>query len=1027
MKIYAKSFLALVCVLIVMTLTACDLPFLPGGTPTPPSPPTPPGEWTPTGEDVNVIDGASLSDSAIVYAIGLHSKAEALAAELSKAGIAGVTTCAPGDTDATYRILIGMHSDEASELAKAKYDEASATAPADYHWAYCYYDGCLAIYAVSDLEYERAFDELVSLYAGSGKLTVRDDLATVGVFTKAQYEEHLTELDRIEYEANREANEALISELVEKLFAQREELKEYVGERSKHDSKGNTEPMKLFASYTPDLMAAGKSSWSAPAISPKDEHPRLLITSDMYAGIRERIALGGKQGEAFKSLVNTTLPNDGILGELVEHDINDITGSNSVHNFNYEALEVIQAKALAHLIYDDDYYGYQAILYMKNFLKSLDIKRMYNDQMRDYGYIMFTTALVYDWCYDLLEEDDKIQFIAGVENCLCVGTNSKGAKTEVGFPPSMLGSVADHACEYIIMRDYLSFAVAIYGDNSSWWNYVGGRVYAEYVPMRNYYYQSGMSSQGTGVYITARFVGDIYSAWILDTATGENPYVNMDAVLRSCFSYEVTPGRLFNDGDGNGDHVVADRFIDIAYISAYLFDDATVLAQANFLLGDNVLSCAFHEKGYMGVNVPLLMALSGRSDVEPAEDRYEDLDLISYNGHPLGQYLAHSMWNDPASASIFMRIKERSTSNHEHYDSGTFEIYYKGALTTDGGVYHGYGETHTDFYHQATISHNGLIIYDLSKKNTLGGMYSGGQKTFGGSSSSYDFWIADKNKDTGTVTGHQHGYVDGDESKPQYAYIAGDISEAYDPDTASYVGRRMLTVFTGDEEFPMAFFVFDDITSKQGCERRFLLQISSPEEPDIVNDKKKGEHTVTTENGDGRLVLTCLTEGNVIISGVGGRNSGAYDASKSQNYMVNGKQIVPKSNTADDGHWGRVEIILASASTDITFMNVLYVTDAGNENEADVTAITDAVGLEGGVFNEKIAGLFASSRTGAEEELSCTTEGEGDLDYYVSGVKAGSWSVSVDGKDVGTYTASEEGGLLTFTAPAGSIVISPVK
>ena len=1024
MKSFVRTFLVLVCVLAAMALTACDLSFLPIG-PNPPTPPPPePGEWTPTGADVDVIDGANLSASTITYAMGLIDKAEALNAKLAAAGISGV---AIDSTDASYKIIIGVSSDKASELAKAKYEEAEAAAPADYHWAFCYYDGSLAIYAGDDFEYARAFEALITDYVNGGKLTVRDDLALASAFTEEQYEEYLSELDRLEYEANREANAALISGLLAKVNAQRTELKDYIGERSKHDPKGNTEPMLLFNTYTPDLMELGSPSWSAPAVSPKDEHPRLLVTSDMYASIRESIALGGKQGEAFKALIATTLPNDGILGDLVEYGMNATTNSNSVHNFNYEYLEVIQAKALAHLIYDDDYYGYQAVYYMKNFLKSLDIKRMYNDQMRDYGYIMFTAALVYDWCYDLLDEDDKIQFISGVENCLCVGSNSKGAKTEVGFPPSKLGSVADHACEYMILRDYLSFAVAIYGDNSSWWDYVGGRVYAEYVPMRNYYYKSGMTSQGTGVYITARFVGDIYSAWILKTATGENPYVNMEAVLRSCLSYEFEPGKLFNDGDGDGNYVAAEKFIDIAYMSAYLYSDPTVLAQANFLLGDKVLSCGSHEKGYVGINGPIFLALTGSSDVEPAGDRYEGLNLINYNGHPLGQYLVHSAWNDPAAASVFMRIKERSTSNHEHYDSGTFEIYYKGMLTSDAGVYNGYGTTHTIHYHQATISHNGLIIYDLAKKDTLSGMYSGGQKTFGGSSSTFDFWIKDKNKDTGTVTGRQHGYVDGDETKPLYAYIAGDISEAYDADTAPYVGRRMLTVFTGDEEFPMAFFVFDDITSKQGCERRFLLQITSSEKPDIVNDKKKGEHTVTTENGDGRLVLTCLTSGNIIINGVGGRNAGKYDASKSQNYMVNGKQIVPNDLTRDDGHWGRVEIILASAKADITFMNVIYVTDAGNKNDAEVTAITEAVGLEGGVFNEKIAGLFATSRTGAEEALSCTTEGEGELDYYVSGVKAGSWTVTVDGKDCGTYTATEEGGLLTFTAPAGDIVISPAE
>ena len=42
----------------------------------------------------------------------------------------------------------------------------------------------------------------------------------------------------------------------------------------------------------------------------------------------------------------------------------------------------------------------------------------------------------------------------------------------------------------------------------------------------------------------------------------------------------------------------------------------------------------------------------------------------------------------------------------------------------------------------------------------------------------------------------------------------------------------------------------------------------------------------------------------------------------------------------------------------------------------------------------------------------------------MSGLSAGSWHVTVDGISYGAYTATEEGGLLTFTAPTGDVVIS---
>ena len=982
-----------------------------GGSSTDPIP-LPKPDPVPSYEDttVAVLDRNNPTDSVIIYASGLSEEASALQSKLTAAYIPGIAVTSTDSASAKYRIVLGEVDCEATRIAKALYTEASAKSPGDHYWAFAYVDGDLAVYADDGLGYEQAISDLVSKNVNLGKLIIEKDFSATGVYTKAQHE---ALLERIEKEKESvDIHLPHIDALLSLLEAQREELKTYKGKISKYSA--SDAEILLFQKYSAHIgvPAAGR-----PDVTPSNEHPRLFVTKDTISEIKNSLRADDAMAVRFETLLRKTLANGATLATL------DPAGKS--HNLDYTYLEVIQVKALASLVYGDDYYGYQAIYYMKNVLKSLDIQYIASDQCRDYGYVMFTAALVYDWCYDLLTEEDKIQLIAGVENCLCRGTNKAGSKIEVGFPPSGGGAVVGHSCEYIILRDYLSFAIAIYGDNNSWWNYIGGRVYNEFIPVRNYYYQSDLTPQGTGVYITARFGADIFTAWMLKTATGENPLSSMDRVVRSCLSYEFSAKRLFNDGDGNGNYVDAFRYMDIAYMSAYLYGDTTLLAQGNFLLGTKTLSCGVHRKGYMGINNPLYMALSGLCDIQPKADRYEEMELLNYNGSPLGQYLAHSAWNDPSSVSVFMRIKERTTGNHEHADSGTFEIYYKGMLTSDGGIYDN-NSSHGSFYHSATVSHNGLLIYDPAKRNSEGGLYSGGQIIGVGSSSNLNNWLADENMKTGTVTGRQHEYIGGDKSKPKYAYIAGDITAAYDSASAFYVGRRMLTVFTGDAEFPMVFFVFDDITSRQGCQRSFLLQITSKDAP-TVNENDK---TVTTENEGGRLVLTCLTaptgSGSLIFEKHGGRNSGSYNASKSQNYLINGKQCVPSSNS-DDGHWGRVEIIYATPKASVTFMNVLYVTDKGNKNAASVVSIEDAIGLEGGVFEGRIAGLFATSRIGADESLSCTTSGEGYLDYYVSGVAAGEWSVSVNGADYGTYTATEDGGLLTFTAPAGKITISPTN
>ena len=182
--------------------------------------------------------------------------------------------------------------------------------------------------------------------------------------------------------------------------------------------------------------------------------------------------------------------------------------------------------------------------------------------------------------------------------------------------------------------------------------------------------------------------------------------------------------------------------------------------------------------------------------------------------------------------------------------------------------------------------------------------------------------------------------------------------------------------------------------------------------------------TVTTENGDGRLVLTVLTK-STEVNLVGGRNSGSYSSTLSKNYLINGYQAASSGN-ADDGHWGRVEVVWIDETAEASFMNVIYVTDKGNENAATVRKTTSENGLTGGVFNKQIAALFVISDERATDTVGCKTTGDAkkDLSYYVSGVAAGTWTVSVGGTTK-TVTATEDGGLLVFTAPAGTVTITP--
>jgi hypothetical protein len=52
-----------------------------------------------------------------------------------------------------------------------------------------------------------------------------------------------------------------------------------------------------------------------------------------------------------------------------------------------------------------------------------------------------------------------------------------------------------------------------------------------------------------------------------------------------------------------------------------------------------------------------------------------------------------------------------------------------------------------------------------------------------------------------------------------------------------------------------------------------------------------------------------------------------------------------------------------------------------------------------------------------------TVTGEGEYEYYIAGVAAGNWTVSVDGKTLESVAVADGENILSFTASAGNITL----
>lgn len=858
-------------------------------------------------------------------------------------------------------------------------NKAHASAKADSHvYGFAYKDGKLAIYVSnSGKALDKAMEKFTESYVKDSKLVFPGDLFAVYEYTRAEEEaDELAELQRIEEE--KKAERAKKAEEYKKLCA----------------TFTNSE----FGSITETLG----DTYQAPPFSPtKGEHPRLLINSELLEELRLVIETEecSRAKSEFFALANTE--SDGKLPPATVHS----TGRIGDHNYDNKLLGVIQAKALAYLLTGEEYYGYSAILAMKNFILTLDIKWIHSDQCREFGYVMYMAALVYDWCYPLLTASDKHQLIAGIENYICRGTTENtvdstygGIKMEVGFPPSKDHAVTGHGTEMQILRDYLSFAVAIFDEYPDWWEYIGGRYYEEFVPVRNAFYVGGAYPQGTAIYAPWRHMGDLWAAWIVTAFGAPSPYEgNVSAVVRYLFAHETYDNAFFNTGDGKQTKIPTTA-VYCALISSALYNDSALRAWAKHL-GSGFSSFSYGVASITPSEMLILSAFGTKT----AEDRYDGFDTVYSNPYPWGQTIVRQSYNSAEAAVVFMKIGERSTGNHDHQASGSFQIYYKGLLTSDGGVYSDYGSDHHYYYHQATISHNSLLVYNPALAKTNGGWYSGGQKRQP-QALTLDQWESGT-FETGRVIGSASGYAK-DGKTPTFAYLAGDITKAYDSVTVDYVGRRMLTVYTGAEKIPMMMVVYDGIISDDASfKKTFLLQ--APTEPTVSSDG-----TVTVINGDGKQVLVPVI-GADDVTAVGGED---------KQYYVNDKQCLP-TKAVENAEWGRVEIS-HSGTKQSEFLNLIYVSD--KDETATVTPISiQTEGDLSGLCAADVCAVFVKDSERTKESFSFRSFGEGKMRYYISGVYEGEWLVTVNGSQPFKVTADAEGGLLSFEGEAGDITVTP--
>lgn len=725
--------------------------------------------------------------------------------------------------------------------------------------------------------------------------------------------------------------------------------------------------------------------------------PRLTVTEKDIPTVKSNLT--HPQNEASYRAILTAADYD-----ASECDLPPVT-TKGANNYNSRGLAYIESNAFLYLVNGDVERGRKAIDGSFRFLSTMDINNLSGEQRSRQGnFALYIVAQTYDWCYSLLTPEERKELIA-------LGMRQV-QNSEYGWPPSTAETVyaSGHLVEADFMKNLLAFGIAIYDEYPDVYNIVAGWVFSEFIPTKNYFYNNSILHHQGQNYSGFRFTFEAYMTVLLDKCgAGGLVSPKQDEYLYGSLLTRMPDGSMLKLGDSNhtpGEYTRGHK--PGLFLAANHFKDP-FLKQEYFKCTQGIGETVWNNIGVTPVDYLLL------NDTSLEPDSMKKFPLTTYMGDHVGAMSARTSWAEGKNANAmvaFMSMPEKFFKGHQHYDSGEFQIYYKGMLALKSGNYSIFGNAHDYGYQKQSIASNCMLIRNPDND----AYYSGGYPLMGGQAlniKNYDFVksfedLQGEKTTIGKILGYDYGP---DPYEPSYSYLKGDITAAYNGNAKDYT-RSFVFLNFFDEVYPGALIVFDKVSSNPQFKKTWLLH--SQEEPEI-----NGNTTIIrrTENGyNGRLVNETLLprQKDAELTKIGGEGA---------EYWVNDKNLPQGSNTGETGLW-RIELSPKAAAETNYFLNVLQVGDNAQNADPLVSTLLENESYFGVQIRDRVAWLNKDKSRGTADVTIGTAEGsEGTFTIMVDGLYPGTWSIQKDGQSIGTAEAAENSGALCFTAEAGEYTL----
>ncbi len=598
------------------------------------------------------------------------------------------------------------------------------------------------------------------------------------------------------------------------------------------------------------------------------------------------------------------------------------------------------------------------------------------------AYRVWPESVVYDWCYEQFTPGERTALLGLVRRQL----ETAGGRILQQQPPHA-GHLVNHLADA-----HLPAGIAFYDDDPS----IFARaltVARTQLAAKNVFYRYGASSQGNSYGVT-HVNGDFRLLALLYKATGVDLFAKFPfyQALGYYWIYTRRPdGQLLRNGDDwlddmrQNDRVAAPSRDGASHVWTHPWLSELLLYGAS-RYGDRYLLAEYLKVRDLDRAWTAIEDIIWRdARLQPAQAR--SLRRVQYLGGAVGTLLFRTGWGMDDVVGMF-KAMPLFAKNHDHLDRLSFQIYCRGALALDSGLYEGsksgYDSDHWLNYMQRTIAHNSLLIRDPEEKLA----YRGKPVNIdGGQFYPAEGANADRLQD---ITAPQwrlaRVLAAGVDPMQEYAFVAADGTAGYG--AKAELVRRTFVFLQGREGASAEFVIADRVVSRApGHEKVWLLH--SMEEPAIEGDTVVVRRTQGRNSG-GTLVSRTLLPADPLITAIGGPG---------KEYWVNGTNYeTVKGGDAEGGAW-RIEVAPREERKSIDFLHALQVFPGLPASVAPATLIRGrnlagaelpgwtVVLLEPGAARAPVS--FVSRATGKRKHLVIGIAPHRKMTIGISGRKAG--------------------------------------